>query len=149
MLRFGWSAPPKVVRKRAAFASGRAAAFAMVLLTGRVPALRSARAQCATRLGNIALEERSSRSEGGCGELRGPATALGPGSASPSAPVLGLSATTPFAPSPFRSVHAHGLAEKAGELWSVFWIVGLLVVLHLTGEFGDWRYQLTDHSGKS
>ena len=40
---------------------------------------RAARAQCATRLGNIALEARISRSEVGCGELRCPAMALGPG----------------------------------------------------------------------
>ena len=63
--------------------------------------------------------------------------------------VLGLSATAPFAPSPFRSAHAHGLAEKAGELRSVLWIVGLLVTLRLRGEFGDWRDQLAVRTKES
>jgi hypothetical protein len=46
-------------------------------------------------------------------------------------------------------VHAHRLAEKAHELRSVFWIVGLLVTLRLRGEFGDWRYQLAVRTKES
>ena len=66
------------------FAGGREAAFAMVLLTSAGFRVTLGETRCATRIGNVALEERISRNEVGRGELRWPATAP-----SPSARVLG------------------------------------------------------------
>jgi hypothetical protein len=58
------------------FAGGREAAFAMVLLTSAGFRVTLGETRCATRIGNVALEERISRNEVGRGELRWPATAL-------------------------------------------------------------------------
>jgi hypothetical protein len=64
------------VRKRA---SSRAGARRRLLIAINKGGSTCGESQCATRLGNIALEARISRSEVGCGELRCPAMALGPG----------------------------------------------------------------------
>ena len=72
------------VRKRA---SSRAGARRRLLIAINKGGSTCGESQCATRgVGNVALEARITRSEMGCGELHGPATALGPGFASPSAP---------------------------------------------------------------
>jgi hypothetical protein len=82
----------------------------------------------------FSLEERVSRSEAGGSNPR-KVTAL--------AKRVRLSATTAIAPSPFGSVHTHGLVERALD-GHVFGIVGL----KLGGAFSRGRLQLTDHPGE-
>ena len=61
-----------LISSRSATSSTSGMSLRQLSAAGTECALRAERAQCATRVGNIALEARISRSEVGCGELTRP-----------------------------------------------------------------------------